>query len=102
MPDGTKEPVLGTFQVQMVALTLLRLQQFRLDQTWGAGSWWSIPAWYVQKRHVSIRDLCRLFWRHRPVFSQFLVALEEGKQNPQALALQRNSVGEAARNPGKY
>jgi hypothetical protein len=36
----TKEPVLRTFQVQMVALTRLRL--FRLDQTWG-GSWWSKP-----------------------------------------------------------
>ena len=34
----TKEPVLRTFQVQMVALTLLRLLQFRLDQTWGWGT----------------------------------------------------------------
>jgi DDE superfamily endonuclease len=81
----TKEPVLRTFQVQMVALTLLRLLQFRLDHTWGAGRWWSKPAWYAQTRHGSIRDLCRLFWRHRAVFSQLLVALEEGKKNPQAL-----------------
>jgi hypothetical protein len=58
----TKEPVQRTFQVQMVALTLLRLLQFRLDQTWGAGRWWYKPEGYPQKRHASIRDLCRLFW----------------------------------------
>jgi hypothetical protein len=34
----TKEPVLRTFQVHMVALTLLRLLQFRLDQSCGMGS----------------------------------------------------------------
>jgi hypothetical protein len=33
----TKEPVLRTFQVQMVALTLLRQLQHRLDPVWGAG-----------------------------------------------------------------
>jgi DDE superfamily endonuclease len=92
----TKEPVLRTFQVQMVALTLLRRLQFRLDQTLGPGSWWSKPAWYGQKRHASIRDLCRLFWHQRVVFSQLLGALEEQEKIPQALAAQGNSVGEAA------
>jgi hypothetical protein len=92
----TKEPVLRTFQVQMVALTLLRLLQFRLDQTWGAGSWWFKPAWHVQKRHASIRDLCRLFWRHRAAFSQFLVALEEREKRGQAFALQGNAVSRVA------
>jgi hypothetical protein len=57
----TKEPVLRTFQVQMVALTLLRLLQYRLEQTIGTGSWWSKPEWDTQKRHGSIRDLRRLF-----------------------------------------
>jgi hypothetical protein len=92
----TKEPVLRTFQVQMVALTLLRLLQFRLDQTRGAGSWWNKPEWNARKRHASIRDLCRLFWRHRAVFSQLLVALEEREKNPQALALSGNFVSQAA------
>ena len=32
----TKEPILRTFQVQMLALTLLRLIQFRLDAAHGA------------------------------------------------------------------
>ena len=72
----TKEPVQRTFQVQMVALTRLRRLQFRLDQTWGVGSWWHKPAWDPQKCHASIRDLCRLFWRHRAVCSQLLLDLE--------------------------
>jgi hypothetical protein len=92
----TKEPVLRTFQVQIVALTLLRLLQCRLDQTCGKGSWWSQPEWYAQKRHGSIRDLCRLCWRHRSVFSQLLVALEEKETPSQALALQGNAVSRAA------
>jgi DDE superfamily endonuclease len=92
----TKEPVLRTFQVQIVALTLLRLLQFRLDQTWGTGSWWLKPAWHAQKRHASIRDLCRLFWRHRAPFSQLLVALEERHKLDRALALQGNAVSRAA------
>jgi DDE superfamily endonuclease len=92
----TKAPVLRTFQVQMVALTLLRLLPFRLDQTAGLGNWWSKPEWYAQKRHASIRDLCRLFWRHRTVFSQFLVALEERDNSRQIPALQGNDVSRAA------
>jgi hypothetical protein len=92
----TKEPVRRTFQVQMVALTLLRLLPCRLDQTGGMGSWWSKPEWYTQKRHGSIRDLCRLFWRHRGVFSQLLVALEEREKSCQALALQGNPANRAA------
>ena len=92
----TKEPVQRTFQVQMVALTLLRLLQFRLDQTWGAGNWWHKPEWHPQKRHASIRDLCRLFWQHRAVFSQLLVSLEDMKKTPQALAQPGNSGSRAA------
>jgi hypothetical protein len=92
----TKEPVLRTFQGQIVALTLLRLLQFRLDQTWGTGSWWLKPEWYTQKRHASIRDLCRLFWRHHGAFSQLLVALEERQKLGQALARQGNVVSSAA------
>ena len=92
----TKEPGLRTSQVQMVALTLLRLLQSRMDQTCGMGSWWSKPEWYTQKRHGSIRDLCRLVWRPRAVFSPLLVALEERETPCQALALQGNAVSRAA------
>jgi hypothetical protein len=92
----TKEPVRRTFQVQWLALTLLRLLPFRLDQTWGTASWWSKPAWYAQKRHASIRDLCRLFWRHRAVFSQRFIDLEEMNNTPQALASQGTSASRAA------
>jgi hypothetical protein len=73
----TKEPVLRTFQVQLLALTLLRLLQLRLDQAWGAHSWWLTPAWNPRKRHGSILDLRRLFWRHRAVLSPLLLGLEE-------------------------
>jgi len=92
----TKEPVLRTFQVQMVALTLLRLLPCRLDQTRGVGSWWHKPEWYAQKRHASLRDLCRLFWRHRTVCSQLLVALEETEKPCHGPALHGNGVSRAA------
>jgi hypothetical protein len=40
----TKEPILRTFQIQLVALTLLRVLQTRLNHAWGHGSWWLKPA----------------------------------------------------------
>jgi len=92
----TKEPILRTFQVQLVALTLLRLLQTRLDQAWGCGSWWLKPAWNPRKRHASILDLRRLFWRHRAEFAQFLVALEELEKIPPGLNLSGNPPGKAA------
>ncbi|HXH09119.1 MAG TPA: hypothetical protein VNP04_05040 [Alphaproteobacteria bacterium] len=73
----TKEPILRTFQVQLIALSLLRLLQTRVDDAWGSDSWWCKPEWNPRKRHPSILDLRRLFWRYRADFSQFLVALEE-------------------------
>jgi hypothetical protein len=92
----TTEPVRRTFHVQMVTLTLLRLLQCRLEQTSGMGNWWSKPEWYTQKRHGSIRDLCRLFWRHREVFSQLMVALEEPEKPCRAPTLQGSAVNRAA------
>ena len=92
----TTEPVLRTCQVQWVALTLLRLRQYRLDQAWGRGSWWLQPEWKPRKRHGSLLDLRRLFWRHRSVFSQFLVTLEEIEQIPQAPASGEEAVSRAA------
>ncbi|OHB73570.1 MAG: hypothetical protein A2V70_20650 [Planctomycetes bacterium RBG_13_63_9] len=61
----TKEPVLRTFQVQMIAQTLLRLMQVCLDDHWGKQTWWSAPEWNPRKKHPSILDLRRLFWRYR-------------------------------------
>jgi hypothetical protein len=92
----TKAPVLRTFRVQMVALTLLRLLLFRLHQTWTIGSRWSKPEWNPQKRHGSICDLWRLLWRHRAAFSPFLVALEEREKTPQAQSLPGTSSIKAA------
>jgi hypothetical protein len=92
----TKEPLLRTFQVQLVALTLLRLLQARLNQAWGPGTWWPKPEWNRHKRHGSILDLRRLFWRHRTEFSQLLVDLENLEKLPQPLALQRDLRGRAA------
>jgi hypothetical protein len=92
----TKEPILRTFQVQLVALTLLRLLQARLDQAWGPGSWWPTPEWNRRKCHASILDLRRLFWRHRAEFSRFLIDLEDLKKIPQLLALSRGLSGRAA------
>ena len=80
----TKEPVLRTFQVQMVAMTLLRLMQIRLDATWGEGSYWLKPPWNRRKQHPSILDLRRLFWRHRAGFCKLLWKLEEITKVPPA------------------
>jgi hypothetical protein len=92
----TKEPILRTFQVQLIALALLRLLQARIDHAWGSGSWWSKPEWNPQKRHASILDLRRLFWRYRVEFSQFLVTLEALEKIPQSQGLGRNPSKEAA------
>ncbi len=78
----TKEPVLRTFQVQMTALTLLRLMQFRLARRFGEG-WCPPPPWNLEKRHVSILDLRRLFWKHRSRFSQVMSALNDLEKPPQ-------------------
>ncbi len=112
----TKEPVLRTFQVSRthsnanaaglvhlvkvmgagVALTLLRLMQFRLDVVCGEGSYWVKPEWNPRKQHPSILDLRRLFWRHRARFSKFLLQLEEIKKVPQATTSGRKSPEIAA------
>jgi hypothetical protein len=92
----TKEPILRTLQVQLVALTLLRLLQTRLDHAWDSRSWWLQPAWNRHKRHGSILDLRRLCWRYREAFSPFLVHLEEWEKIPQPLAPSRDLTGRVA------
>jgi hypothetical protein len=89
----TKEPILRTFQVQLVALTLLRLLQERLNQAWGHGSWWLKPEWNPRKRHASILDLRRLCWRYRAEFTHFLMAREELGNLPQTTGQCRNPAG---------
>jgi hypothetical protein len=78
----TKQPILRTYQVQLVAQTLLRLMQFRLDAAEGA-AWRPAPPWNPRKRHASIADLRRQFWKPRPRFSQVLAALDDLRKPPQ-------------------
>lgn len=78
----TKEPILRTFQVQLLAMTLLRLLEDRVNAAWGEGSWWVAPEWNRHKSHPSVLDLRRLFWRHRAKVSQCLLALEEIEKLP--------------------
>ena len=78
----TKEPVLRTFQIQMTTLTLLRLMQFRVARRFGE-AWCPAPPWNSGKRHVSILDLRRLFWKHRLRFSQVMSALDDLRKPPQ-------------------
>lgn len=76
----TKEPILRTFAVQMVAQTLLRLLGMELDADYGPKSWWSPPEWNKKKGHPSVLDVRRLLWSYRPEFSRFLVELEESSK----------------------
>lgn len=91
----TKEPVLRTFQVQMIALTLLRLIQFRLDATPDA-DWRPAPPWNPNKQQASILDLRRLFWKHRAKFSQLLAALSDLRKPPQTKYPRRRQTARAA------
>lgn len=85
-PEGSRRiefvTRLRTFQVQMTALTLLRLMQFRLARRYD-DAWCAPPPWNLRKRHVSILDLRRLFWKHRSKFSQVLSALTNLRKPPQ-------------------
>lgn len=91
----TMEPILRTFQVQMLALTLLRLLQFRLDAAHGA-RWRLAPPWNPDKKHASILDLRRLFWKHRARFSQLLAALDDLRKPPQTKYHCRRQTARAA------
>jgi hypothetical protein len=92
----TKEPILRTFQVQMIALTLLRLTQFYLDNVWGEETWWHRPEWNPRKNHASILDLRRLFWRYRERFAKLMIRLEELTKPPQARFLLKRPTVRAA------
>jgi hypothetical protein len=92
----TKAPGWRTFQGPRVALTRLRLRQSRLEQSRGREHWWSQPAWSAQTRHGSIRELCRLFWRHQAAFALLFMTLEASAKLGHALAPQGNAVTRAA------
>jgi hypothetical protein len=79
----TKEPVLRTFQVQLVAQALLRLMPRKLAQP-RQGTWWTPPPWNPDKQHPSLLDVRRLLWRHRGQFSHFILRLEKFAKPPQA------------------
>jgi hypothetical protein len=92
----TKAPILRTFQVPLVALTLWRALQARLDQAWGPGTWWLKPEWNPHKHHASILARRRLFWRYRAELSPCLVTLEELEKYAQPQPLTRELSGRAA------
>ena len=67
----TKEPILRTFQAELLALTALRLMSARLDRERGPLTWWSLPPWNRHKRTPTVRDVLRLLWRASGGFGQF-------------------------------
>lgn len=86
-----KNCVLRTFQLRLVAMTMLRAIQELLDAQQG-DPWWSRPPWYRQKQRGSLRDLKRLVGeacRHFPQLARESPtsekALTRGARGPMAL-----------------
>jgi hypothetical protein len=69
----TKNPVLRTAWAQLLAASLLRLLQFRLEAC-GETDWWLRPPWDKRKTRPSILDVGRLLRRHRGEIQQLLSA----------------------------
>jgi hypothetical protein len=67
----TKNPIVRTTQLQLLAMTLLRLLQFRLEEAEG-DRWWYHPPWNKRKTRPSVLDLERLLWQHRQEIPQLL------------------------------
>ena len=67
----TKEPILRTFQAEMLALTALRLMSARLDHERGPLTWWSLPPWNRHKRTPTVLDVLRLLRKASGGFGQF-------------------------------
>jgi DDE superfamily endonuclease len=59
----TKNPIERTSQAQWVAMSLLRLLQFRLEGS-GEVGWWFRPPWHKDKDRPSVLDAERLMRRH--------------------------------------
>lgn len=67
----TKKPVLRTSWAQMVAMSLLRLLQFKLEGL-GETDWWLRPEWNKRKTRPSVLDLERLLRSRRQEIQQLL------------------------------
>jgi hypothetical protein len=59
----TRNPIERTSQAQWVAMSLLRLLQFRLEGS-GEVDWWFRPPWHQDKDRPSVLDAQRLMRRH--------------------------------------
>jgi hypothetical protein len=60
----TKQPILRTTYAQLLAMMLLRLLQFHLEQEEG-DTWWYHPPWNERKTRPSVLDMERLFRAHQ-------------------------------------
>jgi DDE superfamily endonuclease len=69
----TKNPIVRTTQMQLLAMLLLRLLQFKLEEAEGDG-WWFHPPWNKRKTRPSVLDLERLLRQHRAEIQQLLAA----------------------------
>jgi hypothetical protein len=67
----TKNPIERTSQAQWVAMSLLRLLQFRLEAS-GEEGWWFRPPWHKDKDRPSVLDAQRLMRRHRAEIQRLL------------------------------
>jgi hypothetical protein len=76
----TQNPIERTSQAQWVAMSLLRLLQFRLEAA-GEVDWWFRPPWHRDKDRPSVLDAERLMRRHgaeiRRLLSEWLGDEEE-------------------------
>jgi hypothetical protein len=67
----TRNPIERTSQAQWVAMSLLRLLQFRLEAS-GERDWWFRPPWHKDKDRPSVLDAERLMRRHRAEIQRLL------------------------------
>jgi hypothetical protein len=67
----TKQPILRSTQLQLLAMSLLRLLQFRLEEVAG-DTWWFHPPWNKRKTRPGVLGLERLLWQHRSEIQQLL------------------------------
>jgi Transposase DDE domain len=83
----TKKPVLRTSWAQMVALSLLRLLQFKLEGL-GETAWWLRPPWNQRKTRPSVLDVERLLRSRRQEIQQLLrewLKCRENKTEPESM-----------------
>lgn len=82
----TKNPIERTSQAQWVAMSLLRMLQFRMEAS-GEQDWWFRPPWNKGKDRPSVLDAVRLMRRHSREIQRFLskwVGSEEKNQGDAA------------------